>query len=182
MQVIINIPDEFVADWNKDRFDDSLHRLSADAHLIAGNYEQETAKMLADAFKNAAQPDTDTVSRKAVLDAVQKIAPVEISEQPLYIDNDPLIMSSDVERILTNLPPLPSRSQEQRYGYWMRMSDLSESEDDRYKCSCCGNVVHHRDKVFLYTYNSWCGACGADMKSKDAHGAWRIHAIEGGAV
>ena len=97
MQVIINIPDEFVADWNKDRFDDALHRLSADAHLIAGNYEQETAKMLADAFKNAAQPDlpikekcafcphcnncdvnddlsiqpcVDTISRKAAINAI----------------------------------------------------------------------------------------------------------------
>lgn len=33
--------------------EDSLHRLSADAHLLAGNYEQETAKMLIKAFKNA---------------------------------------------------------------------------------------------------------------------------------
>lgn len=71
MQVIIDIPDEFVADWNKDRFDDALHRLSADAHLIAGNYEQETAKMLADAFKNAVEPDPDTVSRQAVIEINQ---------------------------------------------------------------------------------------------------------------
>lgn len=52
-------------------------------------------------------------------------------------------------------------------GYWMRMSDLNELEDDRYKCSCCGNVVHHRDKVSLYTYNSWCGACGANNNAKN---------------
>lgn len=62
-------------------------------------------------------------------------------------------------------------------GYWMRMSDLNESEDDRYKCSCCGNVVHHRDKVSLYTYNSWCGACGANMNAKNY-----VAYMQGGAV
>lgn len=53
MKVLINIPKEFEEHFNQDRFEDSLHRLSADAHLVAGNYEQETAKMLTEAFKNA---------------------------------------------------------------------------------------------------------------------------------
>jgi len=47
-------------------------------------------------------------------------------------------------------------------GQWLRMSDLSEQEDDRYRCSYCGNVIHHKDKVNLYTFNSWCGRCGSD--------------------
>ena len=114
--------------------------------------------------------DTDTVSRKAVISAINNLH-----------DKPNAWLDHAVEAVKA-LPPSPSRPQEQRYGYWMRMSDLNESEDDRYKCSCCGNVVHHRDKVFLYTYNSWCGACGADMISKDAHGAWRRHATKGGAV
>lgn len=49
-----------------------------------------------------------------------------------------------------------------RKGQWLRMSDLSEREDDRYKCSHCGNVVHYKDKMDLYTFNSWCGRCGSD--------------------
>ena len=53
MKITINIPKEFEDHFNKDRFEDSLHRLSADAHLLAGNYEQETVKMLIHAFKNA---------------------------------------------------------------------------------------------------------------------------------
>lgn len=53
MEIIITIPEEFEVDWRKDRFEDALHRLSADAHLIAGNYEQETATMLINAFKSA---------------------------------------------------------------------------------------------------------------------------------
>ena len=53
MKVTIDIPKEFEDHFNKDRFEDSLHRLSADANLLAGNYEQETAKMLTHALKNA---------------------------------------------------------------------------------------------------------------------------------
>ena len=53
MKLEIEIPKEFVDHYYKDRFDDALHRLSADAHLLAGNYEQETAEMLATALKNA---------------------------------------------------------------------------------------------------------------------------------
>lgn len=49
-----------------------------------------------------------------------------------------------------------------RKGEWLRMSDLSEQEDDRYKCSHCGNVIHYKDKMDLYTFNSWCGRCGSD--------------------
>lgn len=56
--------------------------------------------------------------------------------------------------------------QQSRKGEWLRMSNLSEQEDDRYKCSCCGNVVHYRDKIDLYTFNSWCGRCGSDNRRK----------------
>ena len=52
--------------------------------------------------------------------------------------------------------------QESRKGEWLRMSDLSEQEDDRYKCSHCGNVIHYKNKMNLYTFNSWCGRCGSD--------------------
>ena len=51
-------------------------------------------------------------------------------------------------------------------GKWMRMSELSEQEDDRYQCSYCGNVVHHENKMDLYTFNSWCGRCGSDNGRK----------------
>lgn len=53
MKLLIDIPKEFEQHFQADRFDDSLHRLSADAHLLAGLYEQETALMLSEAFKNA---------------------------------------------------------------------------------------------------------------------------------
>lgn len=53
-----------------------------------------------------------------------------------------------------------------RKGKWLRMSDLSEQEDDRYKCSRCGNVIHHKNEMNLYTFNSWCSRCGSDNGRK----------------
>ena len=53
MKIIIEIPQEFENHFLQDRFEDSFHRLNADAHCLAGNYEQETMIMLIKAFKNA---------------------------------------------------------------------------------------------------------------------------------
>ena len=59
MEMIIRIPKEFEEQYLWDQFEDSLHRLSADAHLLAGNYEQEVAVMLIEAFKGAKEIDDD---------------------------------------------------------------------------------------------------------------------------
>ena len=53
MRIEIEIPKEFEGHFEQDRFEDSLHRLCADAHLIAGNYEKEVAIMLIKAFKES---------------------------------------------------------------------------------------------------------------------------------
>ena len=53
MKIIINIPEDFEQEFQTDRFESSLYRLSGDAHLLAGNYEKETATMLIYAFKTA---------------------------------------------------------------------------------------------------------------------------------
>lgn len=53
MKLLIDIPKEFEQHFQTDGFEDSLHRLSADAHLLAGNYERETAVMLIEAFASA---------------------------------------------------------------------------------------------------------------------------------
>lgn len=53
LKIEITIPIEFEYDYYSDRFEDALCRLISDAHLLAGNYEQETAKMLAKALKEA---------------------------------------------------------------------------------------------------------------------------------
>lgn len=71
----------------------------------------------------------------------------------------PFISNEEVDAYKLAIKAL---EQEPRKGHWLRMSDLSEQEGDRYKCSCCGNVVHYTDKMNLYTFNSWCGRCGSD--------------------
>ena len=50
MRIEIEIPKEFEQHFNHDRFEDSLSRLYADVHLLAGNYERELAEMLIKAF------------------------------------------------------------------------------------------------------------------------------------
>ena len=70
MKLLIDIPKEFEQDFQEDRFNDSLHRLSADAHLLAGLYEQEIALMLSEAFKNAVPipPHGDLIDRSCLCD------------------------------------------------------------------------------------------------------------------
>ncbi len=53
MELLVKIPKEFEQHFKQDAFEDSLNRLCVDAHLLAGLYEQETAKMLIDVFKSA---------------------------------------------------------------------------------------------------------------------------------
>lgn len=50
MKIVIDIPDEFIQHFYSDRFKDSLERLEADSHLLAGNYEKELCQMLIKAF------------------------------------------------------------------------------------------------------------------------------------
>jgi len=53
MIIQLNIPPEFEDEYNKDRFKESLSRLIADANLLAGNYEKETASMLIKALQDS---------------------------------------------------------------------------------------------------------------------------------
>ncbi len=81
----------------------------------------------------------------------------------VYNTLDFLPTNDEANRIIDSFDRVTSSiKQEPRKGEWLRMSDLSEQEDDRYKCSCCGNVIHHKNKMDLYTFNSWCGRCGSD--------------------
>lgn len=52
MKIMLDIPAAFEKEWEKDRFESSLRRLAADAHLLAGRFERETADMLVQAFRD----------------------------------------------------------------------------------------------------------------------------------
>lgn len=92
--------------------------------------------------------EVDCISRQQAIDAF-----------PALLPN----IGYNKKAITEVLQELPSVTpQEPRKGEWLRMSDLSEQDDYRYKCSRCGNVIHHKNKMDLYTFNSWCGRCGSD--------------------
>lgn len=76
MRIEIEIPVEFEEHFNHDKFEDTLHRLSADAHLIAGRYEQETAIMLIKAFANS----------KPAYDVEKVVEELESAENYYYDD------------------------------------------------------------------------------------------------
>lgn len=100
------------------------------------------------------EPCVDAVRRRAVLDTLDKMDKA--------LDDDRSV--ENYKELLTECykdltPVIPEKT-----GEWLRMSDLSEQEDDRYKCSYCGNVVHYRDRMNLYTFNSWCGRCGSNNR------------------
>ena len=95
MRVEIEIPKEFEEHFKQDKFEDTLYRLSADAHLIAGNYEQETAIMLIKAFKES----------KPAYDVDAAVAEIRRSSGNGYRDIDgdyvpPLIETKDAINIV----------------------------------------------------------------------------------
>lgn len=53
MRIEIEIPKEYEEHFKRDQFEDSLMRLNADKHELAGNYESELCLMLIKAFKNS---------------------------------------------------------------------------------------------------------------------------------
>lgn len=59
MKLLIEIPKEFERHFEADRFAGSLQRLRADAHMLAGRYERETATMLILALKHAVCVSSD---------------------------------------------------------------------------------------------------------------------------
>ena len=71
MKVTFELPEEFQDEFLKDGFEESLSRLCSDAHLVAGNFEKETAKMLINAFKESkislSLPETNVFKDKEEL-------------------------------------------------------------------------------------------------------------------
>ncbi len=55
MIIQLEIPKEFEKDYQKDRFDEFFRRVFADIDFtgMCGNYEAETALMMADAFRKS---------------------------------------------------------------------------------------------------------------------------------
>lgn len=61
MKILIDIPKEFEADYNTDRFAEFFQRCLADMCTCCGNYEWETAEMMEKAFAESRLYDSDKV-------------------------------------------------------------------------------------------------------------------------
>ena len=62
MKILIDIPKEFIDEYNNDKFKISLERLKIGARLLAGRNEIKIADMLIEAFQNAKEnEDAPTV-------------------------------------------------------------------------------------------------------------------------
>lgn len=81
MRIEIEIPEEFEVHFKRDRFEDSLRRLNADAHSIAGNYEKETSMMLIKAFKNSVVFGDLEEKHGRLIDADELISMIEGDEE-----------------------------------------------------------------------------------------------------
>lgn len=104
MQIVIDIPKDFEEHFMQDRFEDSLHRLSADAHYIAGNYEQETAIMLIKAFQEAIvlpKGHGRLIDADVLWDKLSKYTDNEGAIMP-FGDNDALIHRDSAMFIVEN--------------------------------------------------------------------------------
>lgn len=102
MRLLINIPKEFEQNFQADGFEDSLRRLSADAHLLAGNYEQETAVMLIEAFASAVSvsPHGRLIDADALMQQIEHDAPLStVFEKTMrrYLHNAPTIIEAEEE-------------------------------------------------------------------------------------
>ena len=94
MKIEIDIPKEFEEHFKQDRFEDTLRRLRADAHLIAGNYEKETVIMLIKAFQNA----------KIISDTTSCCSPIFIQDPMLPDDFGDYLCSECKSTIYSSIP------------------------------------------------------------------------------
>jgi len=120
-------------------------------------------KLLSECTTDGVYDDETEEAKFMAIQALEQ-EPREITLEDVKEYCKPRCLSIITNELLYELthPKISALEQEPRKGEWLRMSDLSEQEDDRYKCSHCGNVIHHKNKMDLYTFNSWCGRCGSD--------------------
>lgn len=76
MKILIDIPKAFEVDYNTDRFAEFFQRCLADMCTCCGNYEQETAEMMENAFAESKIYDPEKVVErleKRRMDALRRM-------------------------------------------------------------------------------------------------------------
>lgn len=80
MRIEIEIPKEFEEHFNTDQFEESMNRITADVHLLAGRYEREMLKMLIKAFKES----------KPAYDSEKVVEKLENAKNEIFLSDDDL--------------------------------------------------------------------------------------------
>ena len=76
MRIVIEIPEEFEKDYTADKFAEFFQRCLADMCTCCGNYEQETAEMMENAFAESKIYDPEKVVErleKRRMDALRRM-------------------------------------------------------------------------------------------------------------
>ena len=100
--------------------------------------------------------DSDTISRQAAIDALDK-----------RFDKIPMEQTTEILKLRKDLRGLPSIQSEQKRGRWIYGED--EYGIDGYHCDKCGFFVPwdytHKFINYIEDYN-FCPSCGADMRGE----------------
>lgn len=113
------------------------------AYTDGGEWAQTITEQFCEAIDEqpTVEPDTDTISRQAVLDA--------ILQKPAWHNSDgSFYHSDDIKDAVNAVPP---SAQPQRMGHWI------DRNDNVATCSVCGK------RWGLYRLLNYCPNCGAEM-------------------
>lgn len=102
MQIVIDIPSAFIDQFHNDRFYDALMRLSSDAHLMAGQYEKETAEMLIKALEKAVEVPAH--GRLVDVSALEVVAYTGTEGRPDTFDAGVKWLAEKIDKLPTVIP------------------------------------------------------------------------------
>lgn len=162
MKIKIEIPKEFEEHFKRDKFEDSLNRLYADVHLLAGNYERELAEMLIKAFKESKPVyDIDNAVEKS-----EAIGRLELLFSDSTSENYPFTDEFG-EAVRIAIKALSNTS-----GYSKAENDYYvQSEKDRQSSYDCGHETGYREAIndFVNAANEICKThgLGVDRNAKE---------------
>lgn len=117
-------------------------------------YAEDVVKQLPPANCSEFPNNSDTISRQAAIEALDK-----------RFDKIPMEQTTEILKLRKDLRGLPSIQSEQKRGRWIYGED--EYGIDGYHCDKCGFFVPwdytHKFINYIEDYN-FCPSCGADMR------------------
>lgn len=106
------------------------------------------------------QPDPDTISRKAAINAIEKAC------ETCSKENYGVVICNSIIHLLNVLPPSPTPIIPK--GHWIRWYETLEDANcvehiPKCKCSECGTEYDPHSSQFI----NFCSHCGADMRQQE---------------